>query len=281
MTNPVCIFYSLLQIISYNSPRGGVSVLTEKGETTTSYLLIQQAKPTDSGRYSCNPSNAVPHSILVHVLNGKLLQEMSPLKSCFIWGSTLWALKNRLRFKIAFNGKYPAIDYDCECNGGFNVRPDVCNWKISDKVGLLLSFPFPIYSIKLHQMEHTKKWTMTWIIYCNHLKCFINVCTLAQVLMQPGKTRLSFEVVLRHLTTEAISLYFLMSACNFLGREGESKHGTFVPRDNDYDYESMKLKRGKFLFPDSQQAFLCSTHEYLQKMSVFNWMFNVTFFEQV
>ncbi|ODN00136.1 Protein turtle A [Orchesella cincta] len=59
------------QIISYNSPRGGVSVLTEKGETTTSYLLIQQAKPTDSGRYSCNPSNAVPHSILVHVLNEK------------------------------------------------------------------------------------------------------------------------------------------------------------------------------------------------------------------
>ena len=43
------------QIISYNSPRGGVSVLTEKGETTTSYLLIQQAKPTDSGRYSCAP----------------------------------------------------------------------------------------------------------------------------------------------------------------------------------------------------------------------------------
>jgi hypothetical protein len=39
------------QIISYNSPRGGVSVLTEKGETTTSYLLIQQAKPTDSGKY--------------------------------------------------------------------------------------------------------------------------------------------------------------------------------------------------------------------------------------
>ncbi|ODM93522.1 Lachesin [Orchesella cincta] len=59
-------------IISYNSPRGGVSVLTEKGPTTTSYLLIQQAKPTDSGRYSCNPSNAVPHSIVVHVLNGEL-----------------------------------------------------------------------------------------------------------------------------------------------------------------------------------------------------------------
>ncbi|CAL8126027.1 unnamed protein product [Orchesella dallaii] len=59
-------------IISYSSPRGGVSVLTEKGPTTTSYLLIQQAKPTDSGRYSCNPSNAVPHSIVVHVLNGEL-----------------------------------------------------------------------------------------------------------------------------------------------------------------------------------------------------------------
>ncbi|XP_043497205.1 zwei Ig domain protein zig-8-like isoform X2 [Polistes fuscatus] len=56
-------------IISYDSTRGGVSVVTEKGESTTSFLLVQEAKPSDSGRYTCNPSNAQPKSITVHVLN--------------------------------------------------------------------------------------------------------------------------------------------------------------------------------------------------------------------
>lgn len=59
-----------LQIISYDSARGGVTVVTEKGETTTSFLLIQKARPSDSGQYQCNPSNAQPKSITVHVLNG-------------------------------------------------------------------------------------------------------------------------------------------------------------------------------------------------------------------
>ncbi|KAF7993910.1 hypothetical protein HCN44_011179 [Aphidius gifuensis] len=58
-------------IISYDSGRGGVSVMTEKGETTTSFLLVQHAMPSDSGQYTCNPSNAQPKSITVHVLNGE------------------------------------------------------------------------------------------------------------------------------------------------------------------------------------------------------------------
>ncbi|XP_076625019.1 zwei Ig domain protein zig-8 isoform X2 [Colletes latitarsis] len=58
-------------IINYNSDRGGVSVVTEKGDSTTSFLLVQEAKPSDSGRYTCNPSNAQPKSITVHVLNGE------------------------------------------------------------------------------------------------------------------------------------------------------------------------------------------------------------------
>ncbi|XP_076179287.1 zwei Ig domain protein zig-8 isoform X2 [Ptiloglossa arizonensis] len=56
-------------IISYDSTRGGVSVVTEKGDSTTSFLLVQEAKPSDSGQYTCNPSNARPKSITVHVLN--------------------------------------------------------------------------------------------------------------------------------------------------------------------------------------------------------------------
>lgn len=61
------------QIISYDSPRGGVNVVTEKGTVTTSHLLIQEARVEDNGRYQCNPSNSQAKSINVHVLNGERL----------------------------------------------------------------------------------------------------------------------------------------------------------------------------------------------------------------
>jgi hypothetical protein len=82
----------LQQIISYDSSRGGVSVITEKGETTTSFLLIQRAKSSDTGKYTCNPSNAQPKSIMVHVLNG----EDSPSRSHFSTFSLL-QLPHRMR----------------------------------------------------------------------------------------------------------------------------------------------------------------------------------------
>ncbi|KAG5865156.1 hypothetical protein JTB14_009741 [Gonioctena quinquepunctata] len=59
------------QEINYDSPRGGVSVITEKGDNTVSYLLVQRARDSDSGKYTCNPSNANPKTLIVHVLNGK------------------------------------------------------------------------------------------------------------------------------------------------------------------------------------------------------------------
>uniref|UniRef100_A0A182I5C3 Uncharacterized protein n=1 Tax=Anopheles arabiensis TaxID=7173 RepID=A0A182I5C3_ANOAR len=62
--------------INYDSPRGGVSVITEKGDITTSYLLIQRARSTDSGKYTCLPSMANPTTVHVHVLNGKCLSEL-------------------------------------------------------------------------------------------------------------------------------------------------------------------------------------------------------------
>lgn len=61
------------QEINYDSPRGGVSVITEKGEVTTSYLLIQKAKISDSGKYTCLPTHANPSTVNVHVLNGMYL----------------------------------------------------------------------------------------------------------------------------------------------------------------------------------------------------------------
>ncbi|KAL7635719.1 UNVERIFIED_CONTAM: hypothetical protein RMT77_013536 [Armadillidium vulgare] len=58
------------KIISYDSERGGVTVIIEKGDVTTSSLLIQNAASADSGIYDCHPSNAVGANITVHVLNG-------------------------------------------------------------------------------------------------------------------------------------------------------------------------------------------------------------------
>lgn len=60
-------------MIGYDSNRGGVSVVTEKGIESSSSLLIQNARPTDSGKYVCRPDNAEPATVNVHVLNGKPL----------------------------------------------------------------------------------------------------------------------------------------------------------------------------------------------------------------
>lgn len=54
-----------------DSTRGGIQIVTDKDDLTTSYLLIQDADLPDSGKYSCSPSNADVASIRVHVLNGK------------------------------------------------------------------------------------------------------------------------------------------------------------------------------------------------------------------
>jgi len=59
------------QVINFDSPRGGISLVTEKGPVTTSRLLIQKAIPADTGLYTCDPSNANPASVRVHILNGK------------------------------------------------------------------------------------------------------------------------------------------------------------------------------------------------------------------
>ncbi|CRL03849.1 CLUMA_CG016979, isoform A [Clunio marinus] len=69
---PAYIFwYHHDEVISYDSQRGGVSVITEKGDITTSYLLIQNADLADSGRYSCSPSNADVASVLRALISGE------------------------------------------------------------------------------------------------------------------------------------------------------------------------------------------------------------------
>ena len=67
-----CLFFIYSQIISYDSDRGGVSVVTEKGPKTTTNLIVRGAKEEDSGVYTCNPSTASKAKVIVHILDGKL-----------------------------------------------------------------------------------------------------------------------------------------------------------------------------------------------------------------
>ncbi|GAB6019913.1 hypothetical protein CHUAL_014007 [Chamberlinius hualienensis] len=60
------------KVINYDSPRGGINVETTTATVTTSRLLITNAKPDDSGNYTCEPANADSASIFVHVLNANL-----------------------------------------------------------------------------------------------------------------------------------------------------------------------------------------------------------------
>lgn len=97
-------------MISYDSQRGGVSVITEKGDITTSYLLVQNADLADSGRYSCSPSNADVASVRVHVLNGKypcsylLVFFRLPLQLFFCCLSFPLTSPSLLRFRVSLSG---------------------------------------------------------------------------------------------------------------------------------------------------------------------------------
>ncbi|XP_026670943.1 zwei Ig domain protein zig-8-like isoform X2 [Ceratina calcarata] len=55
--------------INFDSPRGGISLVTEKGPVTSSRLLIQKAIDRDSGLYTCSPSNTHSNSVRIHIVN--------------------------------------------------------------------------------------------------------------------------------------------------------------------------------------------------------------------
>ncbi|KAK2588738.1 hypothetical protein KPH14_001625 [Odynerus spinipes] len=65
-------WYHAGSIIDFDSPRGGVSLETEKGKSfTKSMLVITRALINDSGNYTCFSNKAAPASVVVHVLNGE------------------------------------------------------------------------------------------------------------------------------------------------------------------------------------------------------------------
>ncbi|XP_050743199.1 zwei Ig domain protein zig-8 isoform X2 [Drosophila biarmipes] len=68
---PTVIWSHNREIINFDSPRGGISLVTEKGVLTTSRLLVQKAITQDSGLYTCTPSNANPSTVRVHIVDGE------------------------------------------------------------------------------------------------------------------------------------------------------------------------------------------------------------------
>ena len=53
--------------------RGGITVVTEEGQETRSHLIIQDARDSDSGTYTCKPSIFSTASVRLFILNGKEL----------------------------------------------------------------------------------------------------------------------------------------------------------------------------------------------------------------
>ena len=43
-------------------------MISERGKTTTSSLIITHATQSDSGKYECDPSASYPQSVNVHVI---------------------------------------------------------------------------------------------------------------------------------------------------------------------------------------------------------------------
>lgn len=70
---PAYIFwYFNDDVMAYDSPRGGISVVTESGQETKSHLVIQNAIETDEGNYTCKPSIFKSASVKLYVLDGDL-----------------------------------------------------------------------------------------------------------------------------------------------------------------------------------------------------------------
>jgi len=68
---PAYIFwYFNDQVMAYDSPRGGITVVTETGQVTQSHLVIRNAREGDEGNYTCKPSIFKSASVRLFVIDG-------------------------------------------------------------------------------------------------------------------------------------------------------------------------------------------------------------------
>jgi len=70
---PAYIFwYFNDNVMAYDSPRGGISVVTETGQVTKSHLVIRNAMQSDEGNYTCKPSILQSASLRLFVIDGEI-----------------------------------------------------------------------------------------------------------------------------------------------------------------------------------------------------------------
>jgi len=68
--NPAFVFWNYEgKIITYDRERGGTVVISDRGDQTTSSLVITHATAVDSGQYQCDPSHSYPQHVNVHVID--------------------------------------------------------------------------------------------------------------------------------------------------------------------------------------------------------------------
>jgi len=86
-------------------------VETKINVTTVSTLVISNAQKSDSGNYTCDPANAEPTSVTVHVLNGEkpeAIQHDAKTSSGITSTST-----NQVRYCVVFVACL--INHWCSC----------------------------------------------------------------------------------------------------------------------------------------------------------------------
>ena len=71
--------------ISITSPRGGVSIETEKeGRKLLSRLSVVHALASDAGNYTCGPDLVNPANVTVYVVEGKFSLRFDDVKSLLL-----------------------------------------------------------------------------------------------------------------------------------------------------------------------------------------------------
>lgn len=78
-TPPQFIFwYHNSRMINYDRERGGIDVDIETKPRVRSRLTITEARPTDSGNYTCDAANIEPASITVYITQGNKIAAIQP-----------------------------------------------------------------------------------------------------------------------------------------------------------------------------------------------------------
>ncbi|XP_055607617.1 uncharacterized protein LOC129755255 isoform X1 [Uranotaenia lowii] len=224
-------------IISYDSPRGGVSVITEKGDTTTSFLLIQSARPSDSGQYTCNPSNAKSKSVTVHVLNGvshsvsrgvpSSNAARGPTASSHASSPSVLGAFVCLHLVASF-GFLPAVSGFRSTRSCIRNIRNVASWLLnaaySDRflVGPILRLTHTVYRVLINQAAAAKQLNHHRLVFCDFdsktgtrssrssqpsslLTLVTSICSFLRLLLAQVRTRLAQLVLVQLLAQVLIS----------------------------------------------------------------------------